>query len=280
VKKKAHRDLADPGTGRRLRLHFIELVAWWEGAVRRQIVCDAFGVTPNHVTTDLAYYRGLHPDNLVYDVSARAWRPSPAFKPAFMAGSPEEFLALLRARLEGFAWIPGRAYAPTITATSLPRSNNILNSEVLHQAVLGIRKPASLAIRFHDAGSPKPCNLQVWPLALILEESRWLLRVYDIHGAGFRNLPLAQILSATPLASHPMDSPPADADWDTTVRLTIRPNPQLPTQEQRLIARAHGMERCGPGWAWRVTLRKCLVSAFIRTYHLEGDDPKASLVLS
>ena len=77
----------------RERLAFLELRAFFTGALQRSDIEVRFGVKPAAASRDLSAYRELAPKNLDYDVASRCYRPTPSFKELFASsseGNPQE----------------------------------------------------------------------------------------------------------------------------------------------------------------------------------------------
>lgn len=61
------------------RLRFVDFTLDHFGMVRRGHLVDYFGISEPQATRDLAQYLAVAPANMVYDLSARAYRKTEAF---------------------------------------------------------------------------------------------------------------------------------------------------------------------------------------------------------
>lgn len=251
------------------RLQFIETVAYWEGMVGRPNVSNIFDVSENHITRDFALYRKSFPGNLDYDVTARAYRPSKNFSPKLGAGSPEEYLALLRAYLDtkSTAVLPSIGHG--VEAACLPPSSAPLDKHVLREITRALRQQKGVLIRYQSLTSPAPAAREVWPHALVFAGVRWHIRAYDHKRGIFIDLVLHRVLSAKPVDRPSPFSIAEDIDWQRTVDIDILPASRLNTSQRAVIAKEYGMVEIDGTWTWRVSLKRCLVPYFLRWLRLD-----------
>jgi predicted DNA-binding transcriptional regulator YafY len=260
----------------RQRLQFIESVALWEGIVGRQRVSRIFDVSENHITRDFALYRKSFPGNLDYDVSARAYRPGKGFKPHIGSGSPEEYLALLRAHLEthSVAILPGIGQGD-VAAVCLPAPNAPLNDKVLREITRALHQGHGVKVKYQSLRSPAPVERVIWPHALVFAGVRWHIRAYDSKHGHFGDFTLHRILSATPVPDTTPVSVDRDVDWHEVINIDIRLADTLTDTQKDVLIKEYGMELIGKKWVWRVPLKRCLVSYFLRWLRLDLSETKS-----
>jgi hypothetical protein len=61
------------------RLRFIDFTLDHFGMIRREHIVDYFGLSMPQASNDLGQYQVIAPANMAYDLSARAYRKTPAF---------------------------------------------------------------------------------------------------------------------------------------------------------------------------------------------------------
>ena len=76
------------------RLALIELRLRFIGEIRRQDLASRFGIKSAAATRDLALYKELAPDNIIYDSKSKTYITGSAFHPAFEF-PPERVLSWL-----------------------------------------------------------------------------------------------------------------------------------------------------------------------------------------
>ena len=254
----------------RQRLQFIESCLLWEGVLQRKDICEAFGLTLNHVTREITAYRKLHKNNLVYDPETRAWRIGPGFKPAYATGDPGEYLAMLHAyALSGDATVMVTA-GPTVNAEALPPVAGKIDRAVLKEIIGGLRRQGGVVVKYQSFSDPEPTERTLWPHALVFANERWHVRAYDVRKQRFSDFVLARILKARPATQAAAPASAADdRDWQTLVTVDVVPSPGLSASQQAVVAREFGMRRQGELWCWKVSMRQCLVKYFLLAHRLD-----------
>lgn len=253
----------------RQRLQFIESVAYWEGLVGRPRVSEVFDVSENHITRDFTLYRKAFPDNLDYDISARAYRPGKHFKPQVGSGSPEEYLALLRTYLETRSTAVLPSIGEGVDAVCLPSPSAPLDKNVLREITRALHQNRGVKIRYQSLTSSDPTQRKIWPHALVFAGTRWHVRSYDSQRNTFVDFVLHRMLSASALTEESPASPEADRDWQEVVNVNVTPSSRLNADQQAVIAKEYGMNRIDEQWIWRVPLKRCLVRYFLRWLRLD-----------
>lgn len=276
-------DKINPAHGaRRQRLRFIESLAYWEGAVQRQRVCDATNVTPNHLSRDFKWYRAAYPENLIYDVSARCYRPGKAFQPQLATCAPEEYLALLLLRTNssvesGAMWLPGPA-----AADAVPTPGGAVSRDVLRDLTRAIAQKRAVQVTYQSMTTPQLVNRLLWPHALVYNGWRWHVRAYDTERERFADFVLARFGQVTQAAAGKRKaeaSPESDVEWITTVTIAVTPATSLTADQAKVIAREYGMAEVDGRQLWAPTMRRCLAPYFGRLYRLDTPSQNSPIQL-
>ncbi len=267
----------------RQRLRFIESCLLWEGLLQRKDICEAFGLTLNHVTRELTAYRKQHENNLVYDPEMRAWRIGPDFKPAYATGDADEYLAMLHAyALSGEASVMVTA-GPTVKAEALPPVAGKIDRAVLKDVIRGLRRNHGVVVKYQSFSDPEPTERTLWPYGLVFANERWHVRAYDSRKQRFSDFVLARILKARRATeSAAIASAEQDRDWQTRVAIDVVPAAGLSASQQAVVAREFGMRRQGELWCWKVSMRQCLVKYFLLVHRLDlpaGAEPHRRIAL-
>lgn len=262
----------------RQRLQFVESVAQWEGVVQRQRVCDAFAVTANHVTRDLTLYRALSPDNLKYDVSLRAYRLGPRFRPLFSSGTPEEYLALLRLHMETGGITLQPDWAIGVPTAGLPTPKGTVNADVLRAVTQALREGSGVDMHYQSLKSPDAAKRRIWPHHLVYVGSRWHVRAYDEKRDRFADFVLSRMSVTTAVSDPPPKSVLQDRDWSSELVVEVVPNPKFSPAQQAVIAMEYGMANTGRRWVWEARMRRTLVPYFLDTHQLRRPGARARIV--
>jgi len=258
----------------RQRLRFFEARLLWEGQVNRQDVCSHFGVTANHFTREVRSYRQYFPDNVVYDVSARAYRPTDEFQAGFATSRPEEYLALLRVYTSSPSSALMAELGATVTSEVLPEPEAVVDKDVLRGILAAIHNTYGCEVRYQSFSSAGTKKRSVWPHALVWADIGWYVRVYDKPRNRYINLALSRISSVMLTDQQKPEDAGDDLSWLETEIVEVIPNPDLSPSQKRVIAKEYGMKKRADGYVWRVALRRCLIPYFLYRHRLDEDRRK------
>ena len=262
----------------RKRLQFVESMAQWEGVVQRQRICDIFGVSPNHVTRDLALYRSLSPYNLEYDVSRRAYRPSAKFQPLLASGTAEEYLAQLQLALQTSKNGEMPDWAQGLPVAGLPQAGGALDATVVQALVRAIRDRTSVEVAYQSLQTPEPTSRVIWPRHLIYVLGRWHVRAFDGRHKRFADLVLARLSAARPSGSALPDSENEDDAWAQEATVEVVPNPRLAPAQQRVVAKEYGMSQVDGQWIWPAKMNQTLVKYFLAQHLLRKPTARSPVI--
>lgn len=251
------------------RLQYIESMAYWEGAVPRERVCERFGLSANHITKIVGVYRKRAPKNLDYDPSARTWRASEHFRPAVCDGTPEEYLTLLRLGLEDSKAVPIPGIIEAVPSAAMPIPHWPADASCLRYVTRAVRERTGVSIEYQSMRHADPVARTIWPHALVYAGFRWHVRAYDGLRQRFADFVLARICKAKPNAT-PSPSPPSqDKDWHQEERVDVVPSPKLSAAQRKAIAREYGMTSKSGDWVWSASMPRSLVGYFLRWHRLD-----------
>lgn len=214
--------LADISPSQKERLAYLELRAYFCGLLRRADLEARFGVGSAAATRDLAFYRELAPNNLVYDTANRFYYPSDSFTPLFPFVN-ERVLSWL---LQGFGdGLPGPRKPVACEGPS-----SLVNPNLATLARLTRAMHAGKAVRVDYLSLQSgPGSRELVPVALADNGQRWHVRAFDRTRQGFRDFVLTRITRVEVLEAPPQEAEGvlADAQWQRIVDLEIVPHPQL-----------------------------------------------------
>lgn len=256
--------------GRRQRLQFIESRLIWTGSFRRREICEAFGLTPNHVTREITAYRKAFKDNLVCDPDTRVWSVGRSFRPAYVTGDPAEYLRFLHGyALSGDSSIM-TTVGPVVSAEALPPVTSRIDGDVLKEILRAISRGTGVLVRYQSFSDSEPTERTLWPHAMAYAHDRWHVRAYDSRREKFGDFVLPRILKVRSVeTTNESAAPSADEDWSTYVTLELIPTPTLSESQVAAVVREYGMRRVGSEWIWKVSIRRCLAPYFLEQHRLD-----------
>ncbi|MCZ8182412.1 MAG: WYL domain-containing protein [Beijerinckiaceae bacterium] len=220
------------------RFEFIEWKLFWEGALNRSDVEETFGISTPQASVDLRHYREIAGNNIEYDATTKAFRPSAAIKPSFLKVSADRLLIQLRAVLTGAlprkeVWF--RKLPPVDMAPDIARN---VDSNCLRQILEAIRSNRCLEVHYQSLTNSR--IRQIAPHALAFDGFRWHVRAWACDRDEFRDFVLTRIDNIK--LGPPVDFNPADdVEWNTTAMLDLRPHPGLTDEQSLAIQRDYSM---------------------------------------
>ena len=243
------RDLGEIGQAQRERLFHIDFRAWFLGRITRADLMRRFGVREAAATRDIALYRALAPENLVFDGSEKVYLCAEGFRPLF-EHPPERTLTAIA---EGLGDDAAGEIGPHVR-TERPLRLNFPEIGVIAAVSRAIAERRWLRMRYVSLASGET-EREIAPFALVDTGVRWHARAFDRRRGRFLDFVLTRIVEAgfAEGAVGPAEDREADDQWMRIVELELVPHPALDRAEA--VARDYAM-RDG---ALRVRLRAALV---------------------
>jgi hypothetical protein len=223
VTKRVTAQLDDLSQGQRERLSFVEFKAYFCADLSRADIERRFGVKPAATARDLATYRRLAPQNLIYDPAQRRYATTDHFSPLF-EHTAERVLTWFRSGFGDGLDIKLRRSVPCETASDLVKPD-LETLAVLTRAITNKRQVKVSYLSVASGASTKTLS----PLALADTGLRWHLRAYDCERERFADFSLTRIVKAKNLnkAIPEAEKIESDAQWARIVRLEMVPHPGL-----------------------------------------------------
>ena len=223
------------GQAQQERLFYIDFKLRFLGLINRTDLVSRFGIKAAAATRDLAQYKEIAPNNLIYDTKAKRYIQSDDFKPVF-AYSGEQALAAL---CHGLGDDHVCAHTGLISAEA-PTQLNTPNLDILAAVSKAIYQQKILTIDYHSLSSGWS-KRDIIPFALVDNGSRWHIRAFDRKRERFGDFVINRIIAAS---LYDGDIPnvqirEADIQWNRIVEMHIVPHPCLAHPEA--IAIEYGM---------------------------------------
>lgn len=248
------------------RFEFIEFRLFWQGNINRSDLMDAFGISVQQASKDLATYIDGRKSNLSYDKSLRTYVRGKNFKPRYFQPDAAEYFAQLQAVELGLvseeqSWI---SFFPGYAATPVPARG--VNPEVLREVLSAIRAMAALNITYQSMSRPEPTARWIEPHALAFDGFRWHARAFCQNDGVFKDFLLSRIVDVGERGQLTAAARQDEA-WNSEVVLEIGPHPKLSDTQRRAIEMDYGME---DGRA-EIVVRKALLFYALKRLGLDTD---------
>ncbi len=247
------------------RYEFIEWKLFWEGGLNRSDLESAFEISTPQASVDLRRYREIAGDNIEYDATGRTFRPTSNMKPSFLKVSADRLLLQLRALFSGA--LPRRE----VWFRDLPRADIVpdivrhVDPECLRLILDAIRTRRCVEVRYQSLTNSR--TRMIAPHALAYDGHRWHVRAWACDGGDFRDFVLTRIEDIRPGPAADFD-PTDDLEWETFIKLDLRPHPGLTAEQSLAIQRDYAMEN----GRREIDVRLSMAYYFIRRMNLDLPD--------
>jgi predicted DNA-binding transcriptional regulator YafY len=256
----------------RQRFMLLEARVIWAGQIRLGDLRDAFDISTRKAEKDLQRYRELCPHNLQLDIETGVYAADDRFEPAFLRGTAQEFLSVLRNHDLAQDLPLAMAAAGHVPAETLDLPEREFDVRVLQRISAAVREQRWLTIEYQSMNRPDPRRLEIAPHALAYA-GRWHARAYSLEHQGFRDFLLSRILGLPELGEKSRYVGEQDWDWRNHVTVRVGPHPGLTAPQRRVVEHDYGM-RLGQ---LEKTLRLALVPYYLKLLNVgRGDGERAA----
>lgn len=248
------------------RLEFIEFRLYWEGGINRADIMDRFGVSVPQASKDLSQYQELAPGNIIYDKSDRRYVAAPKFKPRFLTPDPDQYLNQLRSIAEHTAALEETWLSILPNLDFLPTPHRRVDPELLRDLLAAVRSQQAVEILYQSMNPtrPDPVWRGISPHAFGSDGFRWHVRAFCHIDRKFKDFLLSRCLKSRP-AGDAQGAADDDHQWQQSIDVKLKPNPQLSKSQQQVIADDYNMK----DGTLTVPLRKSLLYYFQKRLRLD-----------
>lgn len=220
------------------RLELIEFRLHWEGRLNRRHLVEAFGVSPQQASADIARYEELAPGNMEYDRSTKTYVRSGKFKPRLLDPSASDYLNELRLVTEGLSEASWIGEKPPVGL--LPVHTRFIDSKRLRDVMSEIREGEAIEILYQSFSKPEPEWRWIAPHALGFDGIRWHARAWCLRSSRFKDFSLARVQGSRAAKPFALD-PNSDADWLQCIEIVVVPDPALSAAQRKAVELEYGM---------------------------------------
>ena len=222
---------------RRIRLQFIEAVAYWEGNIDTNRLMQQFEISRPQAIKDFNLYKELFPNTLEYDPSKKTYYLNTS-NPAFFPEGPDinKYMSLITIGSKP-EWLNSLGYpAPSVRR---------VNAFVVSQVIIALRSNTMARIKYQALESSDVEGRIIKPIKLINTGFRWHIRALrekkgDI---GYRDFLLPRFTEFLGFVHTSFKHEPEDIEWNTKITLKLQINPCIKNRERRrIIQEEFGMQ--------------------------------------
>ncbi|MCR5084994.1 MAG: WYL domain-containing protein [Succinivibrionaceae bacterium] len=276
------------------RLEFIDFRIGSEGKLNRHDLVEFFNISIPQASLDISRYSKMvlsqHPPrrNLTYDRHLKVYLRTSDFQPLFPEiCSPENYLRDLQALAQG-TLVPSRnffGFVPNLGVAAFDPPGRRFNAAMLYNVLEAIRTHRAVHITYLSMHDLRNSDFLIAPHGLAYDGMRWHVRAYCYDRHAFRDYVLSRIVRcAEPEILAPNDRFPDplgngfresgtsgadDRDWNDTVDLVIRANPELGEAARHAVEFDYGM---APGGTVTYTCRVAMLFYALQWLRLTPED--------
>ena len=225
------------------RYRLIEIVAYWEGRLTTNHLVNSFGIGRQQASKDInSYLNDVAPNNLIYNKHLKGYEPSPKFKPVVTTGTADEYLHVL-SRTKDLAHTFANLDLGFANTHMLQLPSRPVDPVILRTIVQAAREQKRLDIGYISVNNPETDGRIIVPHTLVCTPMRWHVRAFCEKNGEYRDFVLSRFRGVPELMDKSEHDKSQDTAWNTSIELSISPDPRLDKLQQKVIAHDYGMKR-------------------------------------
>jgi len=214
------------------RFKVIEYMVYWEGGVNATRLSNYFGIGVNVITSVLAKYRQMHPENISFDSKdpEKICVPQNAFEPHYISTSWDDYINTILTNNSAYVV---KTYGTDSFLNSLP-SLQKPKPNITRVILKAIRTGRKIKLKYKSRSTPSGSIRTIAPHALACDGLRWHCRAYCYKRERFSDFNLGRMESVELMEKSDIHKK-EDTYWFTFVNVLIGPHPDLNEDEQQLV---------------------------------------------
>jgi len=253
--------LEDLKHAQRERLLFLDQCLTWRGQANRRDLMERFDISMAQAAVDFRTYLSLTNTPPVYDTAEKAYFSTGNHSPLTDTG-PEQVFELLENNT-------------TTLCASIPLPNRVMNPTVVAQLYRAMKVEQDIQITYTSMTSGLSDPQWISPVRFHFDGEAIYLRAWSYKHEAYRDyLPIRitkQIEAETRERPAPLT---IDTDWNSVVRLWIRPRSDLSDSQARAVRLEYGFE---DKTHIMIETRKALVFYVVRRWRLKQENSRLEL---
>lgn len=217
------------------RRAYIEHQLFWCGHLGLSDLMSTFDLSRAQASKEINAYKNEHPENIVYDLSAKTYVPIEGFAPKYAQLNPSTYLNDLVAMSRGEAIPDASWYSLTPEVFSPPIPVRGVKAETLRLLMQAIDSGRHVRTLYQSMSAPEPKERTIAPHALCFDGFRWHVRAYCFDAEEFRDFVMSRIVSAKIVEQNSLVGHSEDVDWNTNITLEVGPHPDLSDSQRRVV---------------------------------------------
>jgi predicted DNA-binding transcriptional regulator YafY len=237
------------------RYQFIEIMITWQGRVNATHLIGYFNISRQSASAAFNKYKALHPINIHYDESLKAFIASSSFKPYYANNEFAEYQQIANSVSE-------LTVSPII---DIPLPTRNPQQRLVQPILRAIENKLAIDIGYTSLSNPEYKDRIIEPHCLIFDGLRWHVRAYCFKNQNFRDFVLSRFNGDVVDEGQAQQNPLNDHKWHKKLTLVIQPDPRLSQLQQQVIRDDYQMCQ----GSLQISTRVALVNYLIRRLHLD-----------
>lgn len=213
----------------RERILFLDQCLTWRGQANRRDLMERFDISMAQAAVDFRTYLSLTNTPPVYDAAEKAYFSTSDHRPLTEAG-PEQVFELLDNKT-------------TMLGTSIPLPNRVMDPTIFAQLYRAIKSEQDIQITYTSMTSGLSDPQWISPVQFHFDGESIYLRAWSYKNSAYRDYLPIRISNQARLETRMAPSDlPLDTDWNSFVRLWIRPRSDLSDAQAQAVRLEYGFE--------------------------------------
>lgn len=256
------------------RFAFLEMLAFWMGAVRNKDLEAQFGITRQQAYKDFTLHQQLHPDCLIKTDKA-CYEYADNAKCHYFDGGLDDFLL----------WLETGHFAistplPNTFTSRLKLPERHASRRIVAALVNAIQQQLRIEVNYISLSNPEEEVRIFSPHSIVKAGSRFHVRGYCEKAKAYRDFVLSRFREEVQIEGPSPYSIEQDVAWQTHVTLILSPDPRLTSAQSKVLAHDFQMETGLLHISTRAALADYLLKEMqVNTKYLDGKPEAQQLVL-
>jgi len=262
-----------------LRYRLIEIVAYWEGRLTTNHLCNSFGIGRQQASKDINFYiNHIAVNNLEYDSKLKGYKPTPSFTPKLTTGVADEYLHVLSRNKDinhTFAGLDlGFAHTEMVKIPIRKTS-----PEIIRVIIQAAREKKRVEIDYMSLRDSSTETRVIVPHTLVCTHLRWHVRAYCEKNGEYRDFVLSRFRGQPEIVTEAFNFESGDEKWNTLVQIKIKPDPGLNNVQKEIVEQDYNMV----GGVLVIEARAALVNYTLQALNIDPTkrefDPSAQQII-
>lgn len=253
--------LEDLKHAQRERLLFLDQCLTWRGQANRRDLMERFDISMAQAAVDFRTYLSLTNTPPVYDTAEKAYFSTGDHRPLTDAGTEQVFELLDN--------------KTTSLGASIPLPNRVMDPAVFAQLYRAMKSEQDIQITYTSMTSGLSDPQWISPVRFHFDGEAIYLRAWSYKHEAYRDYLPIRITKQTKAETRETPSHlPLDTDWNSFVRLWIRPRSDLSDAQAQAVRLEYGFE---DKTHILIETRKALVFYVVRRWRLNQEKARLEL---